>query len=82
MKKIATTVRCVPRFGYEGTDVRTIDLDLADTADEHELADSARRWFEERGIADAVYDITVDDDGFFAVINDEVYAAEWGTPLI
>lgn len=82
MKKIATTIRCVPRYGYEGTEVRTIDLDLADSADEHELVEAVGKWFAERGIADALYDITVDDDGFFAVINDEVYAAEWGTRLI
>ena len=82
MKKTATTIRCVPRYGYEGTDVRTIDLDLADSADEPELAKAVGKWFDERGIADAVYDITVDDDGFFAVINDEVYAAAWGTRLV
>ena len=82
MKKTATTIRCVPRYGYEGTEVRTIDLDLADSADEHELAEAVGKWFNERGIADAVYDITLDDDGFFTVVNDEAYAAEWGTPLI
>ena len=51
MKKTATTIRCVPRYGYEGTDVRTIDLDLADSADEPELAKAVGKWFDERGIA-------------------------------
>ncbi len=82
MKKTATTMRCVPRYGYDHTNVRTIDIDLEDTDDEQELLAAVRQWFNHRGIADAVYDITVDDDGFLAVINDEAYAEDWGTPLI
>ena len=27
MKRVATTVRCVPRYGYANTEVRTIELD-------------------------------------------------------
>ena len=34
------------------------------------------------GGGDAVYDIEVDDDGYFAVINDEAYDVRWGTPLL
>jgi len=78
MRKTLTTVRCVPRFGYDHTQVRTVDLDLFDTTDEHELLAALRVWFAQRGIADAVYDLTTDDDGFFAIINDEVYREDWG----
>lgn len=82
MRKTLTTVRCVPRFGYDHADVRTVDLDLFDAADENELLAALRVWFEQRGITDAVYDVTVDDDGFFAIINDEAYQVEWGEPII
>ena len=82
MKRTATTIRCVPRYGYEHTNVRTIDVDLEERADERELLAALRLWFAQRGLADAVYDIAVDDNGFFAVINDEAYTAEWGTPLV
>lgn len=82
MKRVATTIRCVPRYGYPRTEVRTIDLDLPQDADERELAEVLRYWFASRGIADALYDMDVDDDGFFAIINDEAYQQEWGTPLL
>lgn len=82
MKRIATTVRCVPRYGYDSTEVRTIDLDRLEDAGEQQLHEALERWFAQRGIANAVYDIQVDDDGYFAVINDEAYAEAWGTPLI
>ena len=62
--------------------MRTIDLDVADGAEEEELLEAVRFWFASRGIADAVYDITVDDDGYFVIVNDEAYALEWGTPLL
>jgi len=39
-------------------------------------------YFAARGISDAVYDVNVDDDGWFAVINDEAYGQRWGTPLL
>ena len=81
MRKTLTTVRCVPRFGYDYAEVRTVDLDLFDVADEHELLAALRTWFEQRGIADAVYDIATDDNGFFAVINDDAYRQEWGEPV-
>lgn len=82
MRKTLTTVRCVPRYGYEHAQVRTVDLELHDVADEHELRTALQSWFAQRGIADAVYDITVDDDGYFAVINDDAYHREWGEAVL
>ncbi len=82
MRKTATTVRCVPRFGYDNTGVRTVNLDLSQEADEQELRQALTFYFAMRGISDAVYDIEVDDYGFFAVINDEAYDADWGTTLL
>ncbi|MCG3126621.1 MAG: hypothetical protein CHACPFDD_01472 [Phycisphaerae bacterium] len=81
MTKVATTVRCVPRYGFDYADVRTVVLDLPHGAEEHDIESALGRWFAQRGISDAVYAIEVDDDGYFAVINDEVFGAEWGTPV-
>ncbi len=82
MKRIATTVRCVPRFGFENTDVRTIDVDVAEDAGLPELREALERWFAQRGIADALYDLQYDHNGVFAIINDEAFAENWGTPLV
>jgi hypothetical protein len=82
MRKLATAVRCVPRFGYENTEVRTVDVDLPRDADENDFRDALTGYFASRGIEDAVYDISVDDYGFFAVINDEVYESRWGKALL
>ena len=82
MKKTALMIRCVPRYGFDNTEVRTVDLDLPRDADEETLREALTFYFAGRGISDALYDITVDDDGFFAVINDEAYAFHWGTPLL
>lgn len=82
MKRTLTTIRCVPRFGYDGTEVRTIDIELNDLQDDDEIAGSVRRWFATRGIDEALFDVVADDDGFFAVINDEAYQSEWGRPLL
>ena len=82
MKKTATTIRCVPRYGYAHTEVRVVDLDMPRGAEEPELYEALLYWFSSRGIADAIYDMQVDDDGYFAVINDEVYSINWGTPLL
>jgi hypothetical protein len=82
MRKTLTTLRCVPRYGYDHAEVRTIDLDLLDTTDEHELLAAAQNWFAHRGIADAVYDIAVDDNGFFVIVNDEAYRHAWGEALL
>lgn len=82
MRKTLTTIRCVPRYGYKHTEVRTVDLELPDGSDEQELLAALRVWFAHRGIPDAVYDIANDDDGFFAIINDEAYQREWGAPVL
>ena len=50
--------------------------------DELELREALRFWFASRGIADAIYDIEVDDNGYFAIVNDEAYAHKWGKPLL
>jgi len=82
MRKTATTIRCVPRYGYAATEVRTIDIDVPDDVDERELLDAVRFWFASRGIADAIYDLDTDDNGYFVIVNDEAYANDWGTPLL
>ena len=82
MKRIATTVRCVPRFGFENTDVRAIDVDLAEDAGVPEVREALERWFAQRGIADALYDIQYDDNGLFAIVNDDAFTETWGTRLV
>ncbi len=82
MKKTALMIRCVPRYGFDQTEVRTIDLDLPRDASEEQLREALHFYFAARGISDAVYDLEVDADGYFAVINDEAYQAHWGTPLL
>ncbi len=82
MKKTATTMRCVPRCGFDNTEVRTIDLDMPRDADHAEVIERLRFWFASRGVEDAVYDIQLDDNGFFAIINDEAYRFAWGKPLL
>lgn len=82
MKRIATTIRCVPRYGYPGTEVRTVDLELPREPEDGALLEVLRLWFTLHGLPQAVYDIDVDDDGYFAIINDEAYAREWGAPLL
>ena len=81
-ERTATTIRCVPRYGFVNTQVRTIDLDVPTSAEERELLELLRYWFASRGIADAVYDIDVDDSGYFAIVNDEAYLHDWGTRLL
>lgn len=82
MKKTALMMRCVPRYGYDHTEVRTVDLDVPRDADEQKLQQALYVFFSAHGISDAIYDIDVDDDGFFAIINDEAYEHQWGTPLL
>jgi len=82
MRKTLTTIRCVPRYGYEHAQVRTVDLELLDTASEQELLAALRTWFAQRGIPDAVYDVAVDDNGFFGIINDEAYHEDWGEAVL
>ena len=81
MQRIVTTLRCVPRFGYAYTEVRTVDLDVTDAHNEQELRRAVARFFAAFGIQDAVYDVDVDDDGYFAIINDEAYQVDWGEPV-
>jgi hypothetical protein len=82
MKKTALMIRCVPRYGFDRTEVRTIDLDVPRDASEEQLREALQFYFAARGISDAVYDLEVDANGYFAVINDEAYEARWGTPLL
>lgn len=82
MKRTLVTIRCVPRYGYDFTEVRTVDLDLPELFDEQILHESLDEWFRLRGIVEAVYAIDVDDDGYFAIVNDESYHEEWGAPLL
>lgn len=82
MAKTATTIRCVPRFGYEQTEVRAVELELRHEADERDLLAALTQWFHVRGVHDAIYDLQTDDDGFFAIVNDEAYEHDWGTPLL
>lgn len=82
MKRTLTTIRCVPRYGYDETEVRTVELDLSEDFAQPELDRALAKWFAVRGIADAVFAIDQDDEGFYAIINDEAYASEWGQPLL
>ncbi len=82
MRKTVTTIRCLPRFGYDHAQVRTIDLDLCDCSNVRELAATLREWFTLRGMPEALFDTGADDYGFYAIINDEAYYEEWGTPVL
>lgn len=82
MRSVLTTIRCIPRLGYNYTDVRTIELALATGSSEAEAHDALASWFADRGMPEAVYDLNLDDEGFCAVINDETYQHEWGAPLL
>jgi len=82
MRRTLTTLRCVPRFGYNNTEVRTVDLEMLGEHDELEIRRVLTHWFVQRGVADAVYAIDADDNGFFAIINDEAFASTWGDPLL
>ncbi len=82
MKTTALMVRCVPRYGFDNTEVRTIDLHLPQHAEEEELKEAVFFYFASLGLDDALYAIEVDDNGFFAVINDEAYDRPWGRPLL
>jgi hypothetical protein len=81
MRKTLTTLRCVPRFGYDNTEVRMVELEIGEL-DHDSLLESLQRWFAMRGIADAVFDIDADDNGYFAIINDEAYAEAWGRAVL
>ncbi len=82
MKKTALMIRCVPRYGFDNTEVRTVDLDLPRDVDEATVREALTFYFASRGIGDALYDVGSDDYGFYAIINDEAYDSRWGTPLL
>ena len=82
VKKVSTRVRCVPRCGFEYTQVREIDIDVENSHDDAELRTAIQQWFDSRGIEDALFDLEVDDNGYFAIVNDEAFAGKWGTPLL
>lgn len=81
MRKTLTTVRCVPRCGFDFTEVRTVDLELREL-DEQALLEALRDWFAERHISDAVYAIELDENGPLAIVNDEAFRKDWGEPLL
>ena len=82
MKKLVASVRCVPRYGYDFAEVRSLDVELAGSIhDEEVLREAVERYFLSIGIGDAVFDIDVDDDGYFAIINDEAYQDDWGESI-
>ena len=78
MKRVLTAIRCVPRLGLSGTQLRILELDVPEEATEQELLAVLRQWFAQRGLADAVYDVQVDRDGLLAVINDDAFEQAWG----
>lgn len=82
MRRTATTIRCVPRLGLDNTQVRTIELDLPEGFDENDLQIVLATWFRQHGADEAVFSIEVDNDGFFAVINDEAFSQAWGEELL
>lgn len=82
MRSVLTTIRCVPRLGCDFTQVRTIELGIAPGCQEMDVRDALAAWFGDRGLDEVVYDVTLDDDGYCAVINDEAYYKEWGVPLL
>ncbi len=82
MKKTALMLRCLPRVGYDNTEVRMIDLDLAPSAELEDVRQALTLYFATRGISDAIFDVGADDDGLFAIINDEAYEQRWGTPIL
>lgn len=59
-----------------------MEVDVCEDFAQPELARALDRWFAVRGIADAVFAVDQDDEGFFAIINDEAYAQDWGQPLL
>lgn len=81
MTRVVTNVRCVPRCGFDYTQVRTVDLEAPANVDQAQLHRLLNHWFVQRGIEEAVYAIELDDRGYFAIINDEAYRQPWGTPL-
>lgn len=82
MRRMTTTIRCVPRYGYDFAEVRTVDLDLPEGWEDSDLRVVLSHWFANHGVDSALYDVDVDDDGYFAIVNDEAYQVQWGEPLL
>jgi len=82
MRRVMTTFRCVPRYGYDYAAVRTIDVDLVEASGDRAMLEALNLWFAGHGVADAVYDIDYDDDGCFVIVNDEAYLQNWGEELL
>ncbi len=81
MKKLATTIRCLPRLGLDYTELRLVDVDVEQDATDGELYQAVLRYFARHGLHDAVFAVEVDQDGVFAIINDDAYTTEWGATL-
>ena len=82
MRKTVTTIRCVPRYGYGHAQVRAVDLELYDAADEKRAAQRARalvRPARHRRTPSLTSRWTT--TGFFAVINDDAYLDSWGEAI-
>lgn len=81
MRKTATTIRCAPRLGIASSALRVVDIDIYDPDDDRELYQTLSAFFESRGIAEAIFDMTWDDEGCLAIINDEAFDYDWGSEL-
>lgn len=81
-KRTALLMRCIPRFGYQNTEVRMIDLDVSPESQMRDIWQRVNVYFAARRIHDAVYDVGVDNDGYYAVINDEAFGQDWGKPVL
>lgn len=81
IRRTLTTVRCVPRCGFDYTQVRMVSLE-APEGDEDSIRAALDRWFRAIGIEQAVFDVDADDNGFFAIVNDEAFQAPWGEKLL
>ncbi len=82
MRRTQTLLRCVPRYGYNYADVRTIEVELPPDLGPAGVQRVAQSWFTMRGMSDAVFAIEQDEDGPFAIVNDEAYLEDWGRPLL
>lgn len=81
MTRTGTVIRCVPRYGYDFAEVRSVEIDVPRDASEADVHSALERWFAAIGIADAVFAVETDDHGLFAIINDEAYHTRWGKSL-
>jgi hypothetical protein len=82
MKRTATTIRCIPRLGLDSTQVRVIEVDLPEGWDDRDLQVILDGWFRQHGASEAVYSVEVDNDGYFAIINDDAFERTWGEEIV